>query len=97
MKKIIFLAGVVIFLSAPLAFATQNCTPNPENLPKNINIAKVRETWLDWYNVARAQKKLKPYIYNLQLKRLYRRTDKSNSSQLRFLHGREKQKKSRSL
>lgn len=69
LKKIFTLGTLWIFLIAPTAFAATNCTPDPENIPKNIDLQKVRTTWLSWYNQARAQKKLQPYIYDSQLNR----------------------------
>jgi uncharacterized protein YkwD len=45
------------------------CQTSPEDLPENIDMIKVRETWLKWYNDARATENLPPYIYNSQLDR----------------------------
>ncbi len=35
--------------------------------PPNVDMKKVRDTWLDWYNKARAQNGLAPYAYNESL------------------------------
>jgi uncharacterized protein YkwD len=45
------------------------CQKSPEDLPANINMDKVRETWLAWYNEVRKAEGLEPYIYNKQLDR----------------------------
>lgn len=34
------------------------------NLPSTIDMSQVRQTWLNWYNTARAGNSLHPYIYN---------------------------------
>ena len=45
------------------------CVPLGEDLPANVDMKKVRDTWLGWYNTARAANGLAPYIYNIQLHR----------------------------
>lgn len=45
------------------------CQKSPEDLPDNIDMQKVRATWLKWYNDARAAEDLPPYTYNSQLDR----------------------------
>lgn len=45
------------------------CQTTVENILANINMDKVRTTWLTWYNDARKEEGLHPYIYNVQLNR----------------------------
>lgn len=45
------------------------CQKSPKNIPSNIDIEKVRAAWLTWYNDARKEQGLYPYIYNVQLDR----------------------------
>lgn len=45
------------------------CQKSLENIPNNIDMKKVRETWLSWYNDVRENQKLDPYVYNVQLNR----------------------------
>lgn len=51
------------------ALENNYCQSSPEDLPENINMTKVRETWLKWYNDARAAENLPAYTYNSQLDR----------------------------
>jgi uncharacterized protein YkwD len=55
--------------SATLAQLNNPCNPLGENVPSNIDMAKVRATWLKWYNDARAAAGLYAYVYNDQLNR----------------------------
>ncbi|MBU1445801.1 S-layer homology domain-containing protein [Patescibacteria group bacterium] len=45
------------------------CTQLGEDIPANVDMGRVRATWLDWYNDVRADLDLAPYIYNDQLNR----------------------------
>jgi len=45
------------------------CYPLGEDVPSNIDIARVRSTWLGWYNGVRAKAGLTAYKYNEQLNR----------------------------
>jgi uncharacterized protein YkwD len=45
------------------------CYPLGENVPSNIDMSRVRSTWLDWYNGVRSADGLAAYIYNDQLNR----------------------------
>ncbi|MFN7160988.1 MAG: S-layer homology domain-containing protein [Candidatus Gracilibacteria bacterium] len=47
----------------------QDCIPRGENMPSNIDMVKIRSTWLQWYNDKRKAAGLKPYVYNAQLDR----------------------------
>lgn len=38
-----------------------------DSYPKNVDMTKVRSTWLDWYNTARQSAKLYAFTYNTQL------------------------------
>ncbi|MGL5830818.1 MAG: S-layer homology domain-containing protein [Candidatus Altimarinota bacterium] len=51
------------------ALETNFCQKSPEDLPDNIDMQKVRSTWLKWYNDARAAENLPAYTYNSQLDR----------------------------
>ncbi len=55
--------------AATLAKLQNPCNPLGENVPSNIDMAKVRATWLKWYNDARAAAGLYAYTYNDQLNR----------------------------
>lgn len=45
------------------------CLPLGEDLPNNIDMDVVRDTWMQWYNDARAAEGLFAYRYNSQLNR----------------------------
>lgn len=45
------------------------CYPLGEDVPSNIDMDRVRTTWLKWYNDARAKAGLSAYTYNNQLNR----------------------------
>ncbi len=45
------------------------CLPLGEDLPSSINMDVVRDTWMQWYNEARAAEGLFAYQYNPQLNR----------------------------
>lgn len=47
----------------------QDCIPRGEDMPTNIDMVKIRATWLQWYNEKRTAAGLKPYVYNAQLDR----------------------------
>ncbi len=61
-------------LSLLLLFFTQTALAAPSQVsaclninvdpPRNVDMAKVRDTWLSWYNDARAKNGLAPYVYN---------------------------------
>ncbi len=55
----------------PAAQSLKNspCQPLGEDLPANINMDKVREIWLSWYNEERRALGLQDYTYNDQLNR----------------------------
>jgi uncharacterized protein YkwD/predicted DNA-binding antitoxin AbrB/MazE fold protein len=55
--------------SSTLAQLQTPCNPLGENIPSNIDMGKVRATWLKWYNDARAAAGLYAYTYNDQLNR----------------------------
>jgi predicted DNA-binding antitoxin AbrB/MazE fold protein/uncharacterized protein YkwD len=55
--------------AATLAKLQDPCNPLGENVPSNIDMAKVRDTWLGWYNKVRAADGLYVYTYNNQLNR----------------------------
>lgn len=48
---------------------TAECLSSPENMPWNVDMARVRTTWVKWNNDARAKLGLKAYVYNDQLGR----------------------------
>lgn len=45
----------------------QICDIPPEDLPANVDLSKVRATWLDWENQIRAENGLPAYTYNEDL------------------------------
>ena len=45
------------------------CSASPEDMPENIDMQRVRETWLGWNNDTRAGLGLDPYEYEPQLGR----------------------------
>lgn len=45
----------------------QICDIPPEDLPANVDLSKVRATWLDWENQLRAENGLPAYTYNEDL------------------------------
>ncbi len=47
----------------------EECTPLEEDLPYNIDMDRVRATWLEWYNQERRLLGLKEFTYNPQLNR----------------------------
>lgn len=49
--------------------ATSECQSSPENMPWDVDMARVRSTWVQWNNDARAKLGLKAYVYNDQLGR----------------------------
>lgn len=52
------------------ASSTSNdCVQIPQTVPANVDLQRVREAWLGWYNQARAKNGLAPYVYNDQLNR----------------------------
>lgn len=57
--------------SSTTALQLQNnfCQVVSNPLPANIDMQKVRDTWLGWYNEVRGAQGLKPYSYNDQLAR----------------------------
>ena len=55
--------------SVTVAKLSTPCYPLGEDVPSNIDMAKVRITWLSWYNGVRAQAGLTAYRYNEQLTR----------------------------
>lgn len=64
--------------STKKASAYKHATPVPakaicdvpaEDLPANVDLGKVRATWLDWENSERAANGLSPYTYNEDLNR----------------------------
>ncbi|HLG25630.1 MAG TPA: S-layer homology domain-containing protein, partial [Candidatus Gracilibacteria bacterium] len=44
--------------------ANQSCLLSPENVPRTIDMSRVRETWLKWNNDARTAAGLHAYTYN---------------------------------
>lgn len=64
----------LIFAQTALAVPTPEavCSPSVSlkistDIPKNVDMEKVRATWLSWYNDARSQNGLGPYVYNEDL------------------------------
>jgi uncharacterized protein YkwD len=53
----------------PDTLQTAQCYPINENPVANVNWQQVRDTWLGWYNAARAETGLSAYSYNKQLER----------------------------
>ena len=45
------------------------CEVTSSDLPSNVDLAKVRATWLDWTNAVRQENNLAPYTYNDELDR----------------------------
>lgn len=52
-----------------LAQLQNPCNPLGDEVPVNVDMARVRATWLKWYNDARVEQGLSPYIMNNQLAR----------------------------
>jgi len=72
MKKYFFLGLALCFLSqtALASPGTENvCLPVAPYVPQNVDLAKVRATWLSWYNGARAADGLPAYAYDPNLDR----------------------------
>jgi len=70
MKKIILVAFFLLFCVQTSFASTQelaSCPKIPTDVPANVDMAKVRETWLSWYNTARAQNGLSAYAYDESL------------------------------
>jgi uncharacterized protein YkwD len=51
------------------SISTSPCQPLDEDLPSNIDMDKVREAWLEWYNEERRSLGIHEYTYNDQLNR----------------------------
>lgn len=45
------------------------CSPFEYDIPENIDVKRIEETWLSWTNATRASQGLAPYTYNDQLMR----------------------------
>ena len=55
--------------TTPLTELLNPCYPLGDQVPANVDMQRVRETWLKWYFDARAEQGLPPYVYNDQLSR----------------------------
>jgi hypothetical protein len=55
--------------AATLAQLQNPCYPLGDEVPATVDMARVRAIWLKWYNDARAEQGLSPYVYNDQLSR----------------------------
>jgi len=55
--------------AATLAKLQDPCNPLGDEVPANVDMARVRATWLQWYNEARVADGLYAYTYNHQLDR----------------------------
>jgi len=55
--------------SVTVAKLSTPCYPLGEDVPSNIDMTRIRSTWLDWYNGVRAKAGLMAYKYNEQLNR----------------------------
>ncbi len=51
------------------ALENSYCQKSPENIPVNLDMDKVRTTWLSWYNDVRKPLGLTAYTYDVQLER----------------------------
>lgn len=56
-------------LESPGVIGDSPCQPLGEDVPANVDMDRVRATWLEWYNDVRADLDLYPYVYNDQLAR----------------------------
>jgi len=55
--------------TTPLAELLNPCNPLGDEAPANVDMKRVRETWLKWYFDARLAEGLATYVYNDQLSR----------------------------
>ena len=55
--------------SATVAELNNPCYPLGDDVPANVDMERVRTTWLKWYNDARAEEGIAPLTYNPQLSR----------------------------
>jgi len=72
MKKVFFLSFLFLFFAQTAlqtAFAAEagSCPHIATDIPQNVDMEKVRATWISWYNNARAQNGLGPYVYDESL------------------------------
>jgi len=56
-------------LESPEMLENAPCQMLGEDIPSNVDMDRVRATWLGWYNDIRADLDLYPYVYNDQLAR----------------------------
>lgn len=59
----------VMVEAAPKPPPAAACLPSEDWVTKNVDLAKVRETWLGWYNVERTKRGLPAYRFEPQLNR----------------------------
>ena len=55
--------------SVTVAELNNPCYPLGDDVPANVDMERVRATWLNWYNDARAEEGITPLTYNPQLSR----------------------------
>jgi len=62
-------AALRVIAEVPPKPVAAACVPSEDWVTKNVDLAKVRETWLGWYNVERAKRGLPAYRLEPQLNR----------------------------
>lgn len=67
MKKSFLIAILVLLTSWNAALAAEDCYSIDQYIPKNVDMAKLRENWLSWNNGVRDAADLVPYVMEPEL------------------------------
>ena len=94
--SILIFIGICIIPSTVFAVTTQTtakkCLNVQQQIPANIDLQKIRQTWLGWNNQTRKDLNLDPYILNDQLTRTATVWAEDGKSKGRITHARPGQK-----